>query len=311
MKFLLAVVLLAALAGCNRSDGAATLTSPTSDGTAPAIATALALRGNALLTAIGETTPLTATATMSDGTSRNVTTAAQWVSSDASCIIVSTDGRATAIRFGQSYITATYEGESGSLNLQAAPSGTFVVWGRAWEPGGSGLPGAVVREPSSGISAVAGMDGEFSLGGLTGVRLTIEKAGYERATLEAKPGVFTDAPMQRVIRIAAGGSVEVGLAPHDVSYEPAAGARCYPCRMIRVLASQAGRLRVKASWTEPRARLYFWVAGRIFDATAPAEPLAVLAEVAVDVPGEVLVYVGMKNAADYRAPLTLTTDLVK
>ena len=129
MKFLLAVVLLAALAGCNRSDGAATLTSPTSGGTAPAIATALTLRGNAMLTAIGETTPLTATASLSDGTSRNVTAAAQWVSSDASSIIVSPDGKATVIRFGQSYITATYQGESASLNVQATPPGTFVAVG--------------------------------------------------------------------------------------------------------------------------------------------------------------------------------------
>ena len=311
MKFLLAVVLLAALAGCSGSDGAATLTSPTSGESGPAIVTAVTLRGNAILTAIGETTPLTASASLSDGTSRNVTTAAQWVSSDASSIIVSTDGKATVIRFGQSYITATYEGESASLNVQATPPGTFVLWGRAWEPGSRGLAGVVVREPSSGTSAVSGMDGEFSFGGLRGVRLTLEKEGYERAILEAKPGVFTDAPMQRVIRIAAGGSVDVPLAPHDVSYELAAGARCYPCRMIRVVAGQAGRLRVKASWTEPRARLYLWVAGRMFDAAAPAEPLAILAEVAVEAQGEVLVFVGMKNAADYRAPFTLTTDLVK
>ena len=45
MKFLLAVVLLAGLAGCNGSDGAAALTSPTSGETGPAIATAVTLRG--------------------------------------------------------------------------------------------------------------------------------------------------------------------------------------------------------------------------------------------------------------------------
>jgi hypothetical protein len=155
------------------------------------------------------------------------------------------------------------------------------------------------------------VDGEFSLGGLTVVRLTLEKDGYERVTVEATPGVFADAPMQRVIRIAAGDSVEVDLAPHDVSYELASGARCYPCRMIRIGMPQPGRLHVKASWTEPRAALYLWVTGRLFEGAAAAEPLAVPAEVPIDAPGDVLVYVGMRNTADYHAPFTLTTDLVK
>ena len=43
-------------------------------------------------------------------------------------------------------------------------------------------------------------DGEFSLGSLTGARLSLEKEGYEPAALEATPDVYTDAAMQRVVR---------------------------------------------------------------------------------------------------------------
>jgi hypothetical protein len=308
---LIIVMLLAALAGCNRSGLVAAPTSPSSPAAlSPARVSALAVRGNAVLSTIGQTTPLTATASLSDGTSRNVTTAARWVSSNPSSISVSPGGLLTVIGFGQSHIEAIYQGKSATLNVQATPPGTFVAWGRVREPGDGGLAGVHVREEFSGSSTLSGADGEFSWGGLTGLRLIFEKDGYERAALVAQPGIFTDAAMQRVIRIAAGTSIEVGLAPHDVSHDVAAGVRCQPCKMIRVVNAQAGRLQLKVSWTEPRAALNLWVNGRLFEGPAPGGPLAVLADVAVDAPGELLVYVG-KNAADYYAPFTLTADVVK
>ena len=61
--------------------------------------------------------------------------------------------------------------------------------------------------------------------------------------------------------------------------------------MIRVVDAQAGRLRLKASWMEPRAALDLWVNGRV-RSDGPGGPLEVLAEVAIDAPGELLVYVG-------------------
>jgi hypothetical protein len=310
---LLTVVLLAALAGCSRS-GPVAPTSPSSPASSPspgagAAVTALAVRGRTLLTSIGETTPLTATASLSDGTSRDVTTAVQWVSSSESTLSVSPGGVVTVLRFGQSYVYATYQGKSATVSVQATPPGTFIVWGRVREPGSSGLPGVQVREETSGASTQSNADGEFSFGGLVGTRLTFEKDGYERAALEAKPGTFTDAPIQRMIRIAAGGSVEVNLAPHDVSYDLGDGLRCDPCKMIRVVTEPAGRLQVKASWSEPRAALNLWINGRFFEGAGG--PLEVLGEAAIDAPGEVLVYVGLKNAADYYAPFTLTTNILK
>lgn len=305
-------MLLGALAGCTRTGPGASPTSPTSPAPgAGALATGLTLRGNAALMAIGQATPLAATATLSDGTSRDVTTAAQWASSNTANLTVSPVGMVTVMRFGQSYISATYQGKSATLNVQATPPGTFVAWGRAREPGIIGLAGVQVREDSSGLSTLSNADGEFSLGGLTGTRLTFEKEGYERAALGAKPGIFTDAPMQRVIRIAAGGRVDVDLAPHDAAHEIAGGVRCYPCKMIRIVSAEAGRLQVKATWMEPRATLTVWIRGRLFDGTAPAEQRQVLADVVVDAPGELLVYVGLKDAADYHAPFTLTADVVR
>lgn len=307
---LLTAGLLAALVGCGRSGPGAMPTSPTSPAPASgtgAVVTGLTLQGNAALTAIGQMTPITATASLSDGTSRHVTTVAQWVSTHSANIAVSPGGMVTVMRFGQSHVSATYQGKSSSLNVQATPPGTFVVWGRVREPGGAGLAGVTVREEFSGISTLSNADGEFSFGGLTGTRLVFEKDGYERAALAAKPGIFIEAPLQRVIRIAAGGGVEVDLAPHDASYEIAAGVTCYPCRVVRIANAQAGRLQVTASWMEPRAALTLWINGRLFEGTALGGPPEIVADVAIEAPGELLVYIGMKNAADYHAPFTLTT----
>ena len=115
--------------------------------------------------------------------------------------------------------------------------------------------------------------------------------------------------MQRVVRIAAGASVDVKLAPHDMDYSLAGGARCYPCRMIRVVGDGTGTLHLRVTWTEPRAVLNLWINGQLFEGIGLGTFEAV-----ADVPvgaGELLVYVGMKNPVEYYAPFTLTTTVAK
>lgn len=307
------VTLLAGSAGCNRSKSVSTPTSPTSPTAPPVVTTAaptaVAIRGNAMLTAIGETAALTATASLSDGTLKDVTATALWASSDASIVTVSPGGMLTVVRFGQSYVRATYQSKTASLSVQATPAGTFVVWGRTREPGSSGVAGVLVREETSGVSGLSNAEGQFSFAGLTSGRLTFEKDGYEPVAFEGKLNEYNDVAMQRVIRIAAGGTVDVGLAPHDMDYAPAADSRCYPCKMIRVVSTEAGRLQLRVTWKEPRATLNLWINGRLFEGTAPGSPEAV-----ADVPigaGELLVYVGMTSPVEYYAPFTLTTAVVQ
>ena len=115
-----------------------------------------------MLSAIGETAKLTATASLSDGTTLDVTAAAQWISSNASTLSVSPTGVLTVMRFGQSYVYATYQNKSSTLSVRATSPGTFVVWGRVGEPGTSGLAGVQVEEASSGVSTLSDANGEFS-----------------------------------------------------------------------------------------------------------------------------------------------------
>ena len=309
------VALLAGAAACDDSHRAPTPTAPTpapapAPTPAPALqVVSLRISGNPVLPSIGATTPLTATAVMSDGTTQDVTTAARWSSSDTATVTVSTAGMVTALRFGSSRVTAQSGTRSATLTIFATPDNTFVALGRVREPGNSGIPGVEVREMASGLSVLSNEAGEYSLGGLTAGRLSLAKDGYEPIAAEGLRNTYLDLSMQRVLRVAAGEKLNVNLAPHDMDYAVAGGGRCYPCRMIRVTTTGSGTLQLRAGWVETHATLSIWVNGQAFEGAAHG-PSEAAGEIAVAA-GETLVYVGMKTAVEYYAPFTLTTAIVK
>jgi hypothetical protein len=315
---LLTVVLIAALGGaaCDRSKSVVNPTTPTTPATPPVVTpsvTGLSIQGTTLLTAVGETSALTATASMSDGTTKNVTTTVQWSSSLPATVGITPAGLATALRLGASTVGALYNLGNGSkfayVSIHVTPPGTFVVTGRAREPGSSGIPGVQVRELTSGGSMLTDSDGQYSMGALMAARLSFDKAGFEPIVMDGTLDAYNDVAMQRVIRIAAGEKVDVKLAPHDMDYAAGGDSHCYPCRMIRVVSTDAGRLQLKVTWGEPHSTLNLWVNGQLFEGAAHG-PSEAVADVAIGA-GEVLVYVGMKNPVEYYAPFTLTSAVAK
>ena len=62
----------------------------------------------------GATGQFKATATMSDGTTQDVTSAASWTSSNTAVATITEAGLVTAISDGSTTITATYQSESGN-----------------------------------------------------------------------------------------------------------------------------------------------------------------------------------------------------
>jgi len=98
---------------------------------APPSVTSIAVTGGATLTAAGQTSQMTATATFSDGSTQNVTASATWQSSNASTATVSAAGVVTAVGSGTATVTATYQGRSGSisltLSLTTRPGNTFTA----------------------------------------------------------------------------------------------------------------------------------------------------------------------------------------
>ena len=203
------------------------------------------------LTAIGETQQLTVTARYSDNTTRDVTSEASWFVSDTRVLRLSPTGLLTVLQFGRSSVSASFSNRSASANVTATPPGTFVIYGRVREPGQSGLRDALVADPQSGLSTTSDIDGEFSIGEMPQeVHLSVTKAGYESRIVDASSDGFVDIPVQRVVRIAAGGSATpLPIAPNDLEYI-VDGVRCSPCRMMRIDMPAAGALEIRVTWQQ-------------------------------------------------------------
>jgi Bacterial Ig-like domain (group 2) len=112
-SFLLVASVIAAVMACKNE----------SSPTAPSF-TAVAITGNGSLTSVGQTSQLTATATLSDGTMQNVTTTATWQSSSPAVATVSNAGLVKAVAAGTTTITATYQTKTGTstVTVTAAPA---------------------------------------------------------------------------------------------------------------------------------------------------------------------------------------------
>jgi hypothetical protein len=213
---------------------------------------------------------------------------------------------AKVVAFGRTTVQAQFNGRTGVVTALANAPGTFLVFGRVREPGQGGIGGVRVQDPRSGKSTLSSSStdiGNFSLVGLTNTRLTFDKDTYESREFEAQPNMVADVAMQKIIRLAAGGSVKPdNLAPHDMSYIIGAD-ECEPCRLIRVSVPAGGTMRLTLTWSESRAKMNLWVDGRMFPGTYP--------ELTADVPvraGELVVYVGMSPPIELYVPFTLAAS---
>jgi hypothetical protein len=228
----------------------------------------LEISGNTALQAIGETSQLTATATLADGSTVDVTHDGQWV--------------ATQSLFRGTQVTVT-------------PAGSFALSGRVREPGAGSVPNARVVHVDSGTSVESNSDGYFGFGGLTGrSRLRITKLGFEDSETEQEPDGYFDAPLQRVVALAAGAATYSSrLAPNDVTHDVGGGASCQPCRMIRVTSASPGIVSVTLQWSGVET-LQIWVDGHAFGAEPGNREVSANVNVGA---GDTLVYVGRPRSA--------------
>jgi hypothetical protein len=85
--------------------------------------------GETLLTGIGQRSQLNAMATLTDGTTQDVTMAATttWQSTNHGAVVVATGGVVTTIGNGTTTLTATYQGVTSSLDVTVAGVTTTFV----------------------------------------------------------------------------------------------------------------------------------------------------------------------------------------
>jgi Bacterial Ig-like domain (group 2) len=173
------------VAGC-RSQSAPT--GPT--GSAGPSVTALTVKGNAALTAPGQTTQLTLEATLSDGSKKDVTSTAQWFSSNTNVVTVSPTGLATAVNFGRASVYGSAAGRSSSgipaFFITVLAEGTYILSGFATEADALPIAGVRVETiggPMSGRVVMTNEAGNYAFNGVSGVaQVRVTKDGYQPVT---------------------------------------------------------------------------------------------------------------------------------
>ncbi|HEX6493871.1 MAG TPA: Ig-like domain-containing protein [Acidobacteriaceae bacterium] len=103
----------------------------------PAVMIAIEVTPSPLSLAIGSTRQLSAIATYSDETTKDISSAATWTSSDGAIATVSANGIVTAVASGSSTVSAASGGITGSTNVQVSPA---VLVSIAVSPGSASIP---------------------------------------------------------------------------------------------------------------------------------------------------------------------------
>jgi carboxypeptidase family protein/Big-like domain-containing protein/all-beta uncharacterized protein len=170
-----------AIAACssNKSSEPTTPTTPT-----PTVGS-VAVTGSAPF--VGLTAQFTATATLSNNTTQNVTSQATWQSSNTALATVNSAGVVTGVSPGEVDIIATYQSVAGRMRVTIAPS-TFSLTGVVTDATSGGvLPNIAVQVasgPSIGLSARTDAAGAYTLAGVQAgaATVTASAAGYESQT---------------------------------------------------------------------------------------------------------------------------------
>ncbi|HXG54979.1 MAG TPA: hypothetical protein VNJ03_06330 [Vicinamibacterales bacterium] len=199
---------------------------------------------------------------------------------------VNPGGLLTVVGFGVSDVSFTFQSLYTAKPVTPTPPGTVAIEGRLSEPGAGGLASTLVVDTLSGRSATTGSGGFFSLAALPRLpHLKVEKEGYEPIEVSATRS-YVVLRMQRVIRLIAGETVTpTRLAPADLSYT-VGSTRCAPCRLIRVVVPQPGTLHVRVT---SALRLRLFAEGQV----VTGEPTELIADVAINAPREVVMYLGV------------------
>jgi len=255
-------------------------------------------------------------AVFTDNSTKDVTAQTTWTNSNASVVQISPASVITAIAFGSATITANYQGNTQTFTVTVTPPGTFLVSGRVRDPGHGGqgqflgVPGFLVRNTRSGITAVSTATGYTLVGLLAGDRVTYEKDGWETAEITfTKPTDDPSPAVQPIVRVNVGASALIETFENDLRYDLAAGVFCSPCRRIRVVSTTTTTVRLQLSWSGTASRFSIWAAGKAF--TAAPGPTVVSTDVALNA-GENIVYVGLLNGGPFSTgfvSMTLSTSL--
>jgi hypothetical protein len=275
--------------------------------------TRLQVSGNSVLAAVGQTSQFTATATFSDGSSRDITAEVPWDVFPSSGGNISPTGLLTARRLGKFVVSTGYAQFSSGAEVTVTPPGTMAVLGYMYHPESGGIVGAQVRNVQSGQLDDT-PDGYFMMGNLTDLRMSATKHLLEPVEFIATTDLAwfgTEllnnlVPMQKVMRVEVGSAQTTDvLWPDDVGYQVAGETFCQPCRLVRVFSQTSSTIRTRITWTDS-STLNLWVNGQMFPPTGTRE---IVAEVPITGGNELIVYLGkIRGAVGNRVTFTFAAS---
>jgi hypothetical protein len=187
----LTVTLAGLVAACNRTPTTPSFIPrpqppPSPSGPPPVVATSVELVGPRSV-APGGSVQFRAILHRSDGTTSDVTTTAQWRSSNNAVLSISSTGVATGLRAGDTFVSVSAQSRGSGREIIVVPDGTFRLVGLVGEADSptTGVVGAAIdASGSTNATAVTDSAGRYRLYGVAGATLIrITKDGYQPQVL--------------------------------------------------------------------------------------------------------------------------------
>ncbi len=174
------ILVTMAVASCDsHKQNRTPLTSPTPVPSAPVV-TRIELIAPASISP-GTSQQMTLNAVKSDNSVEDVTSQAQWSSSNSRVLEVSATGLATAKVVGEATIRSQYHGLNGTRLTVVVPQGTFRLVGTVNDSGVplAGTTVAIIAGVGEGLTTTTDGNGRYALYGVAGhVRLHAKREGY-------------------------------------------------------------------------------------------------------------------------------------
>jgi hypothetical protein len=130
----------------------------------------------------GSSAQLTVRERKSDGSSEDVTSRAQWSSTETRAIQVDASGVASALAAGESRITARFNNRTATNVVLALPPGTYRLTGRISDAGTplGGVTLQVIEGTGQGATAVSNSGGGYGLYGVAGsIKIHGKRSNFE------------------------------------------------------------------------------------------------------------------------------------
>jgi len=207
--------LIATAAACSSNKTNDTPTTPT------ATVSSVAVAGTA--PNVGLTAQFTATATMSNGTTQNVTSQATWQSSNTSLATVNAAGIVTGVAPGDVDISATFQSVAGRQRITVVVR-TFTLTGLVTDATSGGiLPNIniqITSGPRTGASTKTDATGNYTLGGLEAGAITVTASAVSYDNQDKVMTLIADTKVDWVLVRARGCTYTLSVTSQTI---PAAG----------------------------------------------------------------------------------------